>query len=398
MNIVFVIDSYNDANGGTIATKRLVDELRNRGHKVTIVTAIHEDPADPDFYQVPGFVLPGTEASLENMKFLFGRNDKKVYQKAMKDADIVQVQFPFLMAKGAVKAAKRMGKPVVGAFHVQPQNIMAAMGKTSKRIEWTIWFFFKYFLFRRVNTITCPSQFAADLLESEGINADMFPISNGIPVEYMPGEYERPEWFGDNLVLLNVGRHAYEKRQLLLMEGVRRSKYAANIKLILAGRGERTGEMKEKAKELPLEPFIGYISFEDKLRFMNTADLFLHGSIVELESLSCLEAIGCGLPCLVSDSDYSAAPQFALDDRFLFTSDDPDHLAERLDYWYEHRAELRSADMKKKVLDEATQYRFDKAVDDYETFIRNVVAPPAVKRIPGVAPRKATTLKKAKRS
>ena len=398
MKIVFVIDSYNDANGGTIATKRLVDELRNRGHKVTIVTAIHEDPADPDFYQVPGFVLPGTEASLENMKFLFGRNDKKVYQKAMKDADIVQVQFPFLMAKGAVKAAKRMGKPVVGAFHVQPQNIMAAMGKTSKRIEWTIWFFFKYFLFRRVNTITCPSQFAADLLESEGINADMFPISNGIPVEYMPGEYERPEWFGDNLVLLNVGRHAYEKRQLLLMEGVRRSKYAANIKLILAGRGERTGEMKEKAKELPLEPFIGYISFEDKLRFMNTADLFLHGSIVELESLSCLEAIGCGLPCLVSDSDYSAAPQFALDDRFLFTSDDPDHLAERLDYWYEHRAELRSADMKKKVLDEATQYRFDKAVDDYETFIRNVVAPPAVKRIPGVAPRKATTLKKAKRS
>ncbi len=398
MKIVFVIDSYNDANGGTIATKRLVDELRNRGHKVAIVTAIHEDPADPDFYQVPGFVLPGTEASLENMKFLFGRNDKKVYQKAMKDADIVQVQFPFLMAKGAVKAAKRMGKPVVGAFHVQPQNIMAAMGKTSKRIEWTIWFFFKYFLFRRVNTITCPSQFAADLLESEGINADMFPISNGIPVEYMPGEYERPEWFGDNLVLLNVGRHAYEKRQLLLMEGVRRSKYAANIKLILAGRGERTGEMKEKAKELPLEPFIGYISFEDKLRFMNTADLFLHGSIVELESLSCLEAIGCGLPCLVSDSDYSAAPQFALDDRFLFTSDDPDHLAERLDYWYEHRAELRSADMKKKVLDEATQYRFDKAVDDYETFIRNVVAPPAVKRIPGVAPRKATTLKKAKRS
>ena len=398
MKIVFVIDSYNDANGGTIATKRLVDELRNRGHKVAIVTAIHEDPADPDFYQVPGFVLPGTEASLENMKFLFGRNDKKVYQKAMKDADIVQVQFPFLMAKGAVKAAKRMGKPVVGAFHVQPQNIMAAMGKTSKRIEWTIWFFFKYFLFRRVNTITCPSQFAADLLESEGINADMFPISNRIPVEYMPGEYERPEWFGDNLVLLNVGRHAYEKRQLLLMEGVRRSKYAANIKLILAGRGERTGEMKEKAKELPLEPFIGYISFEDKLRFMNTADLFLHGSIVELESLSCLEAIGCGLPCLVSDSDYSAAPQFALDDRFLFTSDDPDHLAERLDYWYEHRAELRSADMKKKVLDEATQYRFDKAVDDYETFIRNVVAPPAVKRIPGVAPRKATTLKKAKRS
>ncbi|MFH1295799.1 MAG: glycosyltransferase [Bacteroidota bacterium] len=217
-------------------------------------------------------------------------------------------------------------------------------------------------------------------------------------MEYTPGEYERPEWFGDKLVLLNIGRHAYEKRQLLLMEGVKRSKYAANIQLILAGRGERTDELKAKGKELPVEPIIEYISFEDKLRYLNTADLFVHGSIVELESLSCLEAIGCGLPCLVSDSDYSAAPQFALDDRFLFTSDDPDHLAGRLDYWYEHRDELRSADMKKKVLDEAAQYRFDKAVDDYETFIRNVVTPPAVKRIPAISVRKAVSIKKASRS
>ena len=398
MNIAFVIDSYNDANGGTIATKRLVDELRKRGHKATIITAIHEDPSDPDFYQVPGFVLPGTEASLENMKFLFGRNDQKVYEKAMKDADIVQIQFPFLMARGAVKAAKRLGKPVVGAFHVQPQNIMAAMGKTSKLLEWTLWLFFKFFLFKRVDTITCPSQFAANLLESEGINAIMFPISNGIPVEYTPGSYERPDWFGDKLVLLNIGRHAYEKRQMLLMEGVRRSKYAGNIQLILAGRGERTEELKEKGKELPVEPFIEYISFEDKLRYLNTADLFVHGSIVELESLSCLEAIGCGLPCLVSDSDYSAAPQFALDDRFLFTSDDPDHLADKLDYWYEHRDELRSAALKEKVLDEAAQYRFDKAVDDYETFIRNVVTPPAVKRIPSVSVRKPGSFRKANRS
>ncbi len=398
MNIAFVIDSYNDANGGTIATKRLVDELRKRGHKATIITAIHEDPSDPDFYQVPGFVLPGTEASLENMKFLFGRNDQKVYEKAMKDADIVQIQFPFLMARGAVKAAKRLGKPVVGAFHVQPQNIMAAMGKTSKLLEWTLWLFFKFFLFKRVDTITCPSQFAANLLESEGINAIMFPISNGIPVEYTPGSYERPDWFGDKLVLLNIGRHAYEKRQMLLMEGVRRSKYADNIQLILAGRGERTEELKVKGKELPVEPFIEYISFEDKLRYLNTADLFVHGSIVELESLSCLEAIGCGLPCLVSDSNYSAAPQFALDDRFLFTSDDPDHLADKLDYWYEHRDELRSAALKEKVLQEAAAYRFDKAVDNYETFIRNVVTPPAVKRIPSVSVRKPGSVRKANRS
>jgi len=374
MNIVIIIDSFNDANGGTIATKRLVKELRKRGNKVSIVSAIHEDPSDRDFYQVKGFVLPGTEASLENMEFLFGRTDKKVYRDAMKDADFIQVQFPFVMARGAVKMAKKLHKPIVGAFHVQPQNIMAAMGKTSKTLESIFWFSFKYLLFNRVRFITCPSKFAANLLKSKGIKAKMYPISNGIPVEYVPGRYERPNWFGDKLVLLNIGRHAFEKRQLLLIEGVKRSKYAANIKLILAGRGERTEEMKAKAKELPVEPFIEYISYEEKLQFLNTADLFVHSSIVELESLSCLEAIGCGLPCMVSDSKYSAASQFALDERFLFHSDDPDNLSRKIDYWYENRDELRSLALKEKVLLKAEEYRFERAVNEYESFVKEIIA------------------------
>jgi len=375
MIIVFAIDSYNDANGGTIATKRLVDELKKRGHTVRIISAIHENPEDPDFYKIPGFVLPGAEDSQENMKFLFGKKDIKTFKKAMQGADIVQVQFPFIMAKSAVRVAKQLNIPVVGAFHVQPQNIMAAMGKTSKAFERFLWFTFKYFLFNRVDTIISPSKFASELLISEGIKGNHNYISNGIPVEYVPGDYKRPEWFGDYMVLVNVGRHADEKRQALLIEGVKRSKYKNNIKLILAGRGERTEKLKELGKELPVEPYIGYISFEEKLQFLNTADMYVHGSIVELESLSTSEAIGCGLPCLISDSKYSAASQFALNDKFLFKSDDADDLAKKLDYWYEHLDELRSDGMKQQVLADAEYYRFDRSVNEYEAFINEIVNP-----------------------
>ncbi len=372
MKIVIVIDAFNEGNGAGVATKRLVHELRQRGHKISIVGAVHEDPSDPDFYQVRGFVLPGTEASQENMKFLFGRNDMNVFEMAMKNADIVQIQFPFLMAKGAVKTANKLGIPVAGTFHVQPQNIIAAMGKNSKLLERLIWFLFKYFLFNRVKAVVCPSPFAANLLRSKGVKAKLTSISNGIPIEYVPGDYERPAWFGDKFVLLNIGRHANEKRQQLLIEGVKRSKYAANIQLILAGRGERTEELNTKGKDLPVVPFTEYISFEDKLKFLNTADLFVLPSIIELESLSCLEAIGCGLPCLISDSRYSAASMFALDERFVFKSDDAAQLASKIDYWYENRDELRSNAMKEKVLSQAKAYRFDKAVDDYEVFIKEM--------------------------
>ncbi len=380
MTIVIAIDSYNEANGGTIATMRLVEELRKRGHEVRIIAAIHKNPSDPHFYEIPGFVLPGAEGAQENMVFLFGKNDKKTFRKAIRGADIVQVQFPFLMAKGVVKVAREMNVPVIGVFHVQPQNIMVALGKTNKWLEKLIWFLFKYFLFNRVETIISPSKFASDLLISQGIKANHKYISNGIPVEYRPGHYERPDWFGDRMVLISVGRHAGEKRQKLLIEGVKRSKYKENIQLILAGKGEDTEELKSLGKSLPIKPYIEYISDEDKLRFLNTADMYVHGSIVELESLSTSEAIGCGLPCLISNSEHSAASQFALDSRFIFESDDAVDLAKRIDYWYEHLDELKSPEMKEKVLAMAERYRFDRAVDEYEEVFAEIIGPEKVRK------------------
>jgi glycosyltransferase involved in cell wall biosynthesis len=374
MNIVVAIDTYNDANGCTIATKRLVKELRERGHKVRILGALHEDPSDPDFFKIRGFVMPGAEEAQKNMEFLMGRNDYKIFEKAMEDADVVLVQFPFPMARGAIKTANRLGIPVIGSLHMQPQNMMAAIGKSGKMMERLIWFVFKFLLFNRVKVVHCPSTFAAELLSAQGVNAHLRPISNGIPTEYVPGEYERPQWFGDKMVLLNIGRHADEKRQSVLIEAVKRSKYKDNIQLILAGKGEMTEELKTKGKDLPVEPFIEYISQEDKLKYLNTADLYVHASYVDLESLSCLEAIGCGLPCLITDSKYSAASQFALDDRFIFKSEDAEQLALKIDYWYENRNDLKSAAMKEKVLKEAENYRFVKSVNEYEILLRETVA------------------------
>jgi glycosyltransferase involved in cell wall biosynthesis len=117
-------------------------------------------------------------------------------------------------------------------------------------------------------------------------------------------------------------------------------------------------------------PLIDYVSQEDKLTYLRTADMYLHASVVELESLSCLEAIGCGLPCLISNAPDSAAPMFALDQRFLFQKDAPDHLAAQLDYWYENREELRV--MKSQVLTMAEKYRFKRCIDEMESFYRDV--------------------------
>ena len=223
---------------------------------------------------------------------------------------------------------------------------------------------FNFLLFNRVPIIHCPSQFAADLLRKSGCRSTLRVISNGIPPEYVATAQARPDWFGDKMVLVSVGRHAPEKRQELMIESLKRSKYAHNIQLLVCEKGENTEALKAMGASLPVKPFIQYVDQEEKLTYLNTADLFIQASIVELESLSSLEAIGCGLPCLSSDSRHSAASQFALDERFLFKADHADNLAEKIDYWYENRDLLRS--LRGNVLAMAENYRFEKCLDKME--------------------------------
>jgi 1,2-diacylglycerol 3-alpha-glucosyltransferase len=347
MKVAIVVDTFNKANGGTVATMRLVEGLKKRGHEFTIVAT--KSVEEERFYRVKGkYFVPGTKESQDKMDFLFGIPQKDVLRKAFADVDLVQIQFPFYLGYGAAKMAKKMNKKVMGAFHVQPQNILAAAGKENKFIEGIIHKVFNFLLFNRVSLIQCPSQFAADMLWNNGCDSALRVVSNGIPEQYVAGRCERPDFYGNNLVLLNVGRHALEKRQSLLMEGVKRSKYADKITLMLR-----------------------YVTNEEKLQYLNTADLYVHGSIVELESLSCLEAIGCGLPCLIGDSPYSAAPQFALDDRFKFRKDDADDLASKIDYWYEHKDELRAS--RAKALEMAEQYRFERCLDLMEDIYAELV-------------------------
>ena len=369
MKIVIVIDTYGQANGGTITTVRLVEELKARGHQISIVTTgKHEEDG---FYEVPGFAPPGVKESVENMEFLFGRGKKEVYREAFEGADLVQVQFPFIMARKAVKVAKKMGIPVIGACHVQPQNIIAAMGKESALLEKILFFLFNFCLFKQVDAVHCPTVFAAEMLRDHGSEAHLRVISNGIPRDYVPQVSSRPELFGERFVLMNVGRHAMEKRQELLIEGVLRSKYKDHIQLVLCGRGEDSEKLKKRGEALPVKPFIDYVSHEDKLTYLNTADLYLHASVVEVESLSCLEAVGCGLPCLIGNSPNSAASQFAQDDRFIFEMDNADDLAAQIDYWYENRDKLPG--IKKTILRTAKMYRLNRCIDLIEAFYNDVV-------------------------
>jgi len=375
MKIVIVIDSWNKGNGGVVVSHTLVKELQSRGHEISLVTTAGETASKfiGKVTEVAGMYLPGIKESLKSMGFKFGvgMGQNRKYRKAYKGADLVHVVFPFFMARNAVKVAKRMKIPVMGAAHIQSQNLTGAMGKDNHTLDWLFNTWFNFQLFNRVPAIHCPSQHAADLLKSKKCTSHLRVVSNGIPREFVPMENpKRPEFFGDKFVILNIGRHAMEKRQESIIDAVLQSKYKEHILLLICGKGEDTKKLIQRGKELPLEPLIKFISEEEKHLFYNTADLYVHASGVELESRTCLEAVGCGTPCLIEDAPLSASSQFALDDRFLFTTKGKEEMTEKIDYWYEHRAELSG--LKGAVLESAEKYRIDKSIDSMEALYNDV--------------------------
>ena len=67
----------------------------------------------------------------------------------------------------------------------------------------------------------------------------------------------------------------------------------------------------------------------------------VHPSIADIEGVSVLEGMACGLVPVIAGSRLSAAGNFALTGNSLFPSGDSETLALRIDWWIEHPEDRR---------------------------------------------------------
>ena len=101
------------------------------------------------------------------------------------------------------------------------------------------------------------------------------------------------------------------------------------------------------------------------------SDLYVHASEVEIEAISCLEAIACGLVPIISNSPVSATKQFAIDDKSLFKNGDSDDLAAKIDYWIEHEEEKKQ--YSEKYVEYAQNYNIKACVVEFEKMLQSAI-------------------------
>ncbi len=369
MKIVYVVDQFDNLNNGTsVSAARYVSGLRERGHEVRVVST---GRAEPYKYVVR------SKKSLLNPIFkshgmVFGVPDKAVIKKAFEGADAVHLHLPFKLCMKARKIADEMSIPYIAAFHCQPENISFNVGIKGRWLPYILYSWFRRRFYRYIRDIHCPSGFIANQLKKHRYAARMHVISNGIGDAFCPINTEKPAEWKDKFVILMAGRLAPEKRQDIVIKAALESKYADKIQLVFLGKGPLKSRYERMGKKLKNRPVFQYVKQYEIAKIYNQCDLYVHAAEAEIESIVCMEAIATGLVPVISDSDRSAAKQFAIDERSLFSNNNAADLAEKIDYWIENPKE--KARMSKRYLAKAGEYSIDKSIDKIESVYRDVIA------------------------
>lgn len=348
MKILFVVNNYYaTGNGLSASARRTVGCLQEAGEEVRVLSGRNHNAETPQpDYILEDFHVPFFDSLVQSHGYLFADVDSKVIEEAVKWADVIHLEEPFVIQWATARYARKYGKPLTGTYHLHPENLFCSINlggwKFLNNNTLRTW---RDLIFNYCSDIQCPTQNVKERLEEFGFKARLHLISNGI----VPDPCIREEDDDPNrpFLVVAIGRLAIEKDQPTLIEAMRYSSFADRIQLYFAGRGPEKEHFKAMADKLFEEGVLRYKPIfhyhdRDGLRALAArADLYIHCATVEVEGLSALEALQQGVVPIIATGKLTATSQFALDDRSLFPTKDAEALAGQIDYWLSHPEERR---------------------------------------------------------
>ncbi len=360
MNVLIVCNNaYMRGNGICTAVTSLLSRLKNAGIEARLLACKNPetDGPQPD-YPLKHFKFPLFEPIIYANGFRYAKADRKIIRKAVDWADIIHLSEGFPLEAITARIAKKANKPCVGTYHLFSNNITTNLGMRkaillNKAITW----YFRKSVYDHCKYIHCPSKTVADHLTESGFKAQMRIISNGIDI-IEENNLSKPST--NPIGIICIGRLANEKSQSTLLDAMRYSRYSNNIQLHFAGKGPRKKSYEKSAEKLLKDgilryrPTFGFYNYTELRQLIKKAYLFVHCAWVEVEGLSCVEALMEGVVPIIAKSKLTASTQFALDSRSIFNAFDSKMLAEKIDWWIEH-PEQREA-MGKMYAESVKQY------------------------------------------
>ncbi|TDE13136.1 glycosyltransferase family 4 protein [Dyadobacter psychrotolerans] len=160
---------------------------------------------------------------------------------------------------------------------------------------------------RKKDAVGC-SKFVAKQV-NDRYGADLKVIYNGIPKEsYQPATTEEKLKLREELALpipstifLFVGLLIYRKDPVTVIKAFIESQSKSNSTMIIIGDGPLMQECKTAAKDSKNIIFLG--NRPETLNYLRASDFYIASSFSEGLPTSVMEAMGCGIPVILSDID-----------------------------------------------------------------------------------------------
>ena len=214
----------------------------------------------------------------------------------------------------------------VGGFVARLANKNSIHYKTTKMIYTAHGFHFfkgnnpvKNFIFRTIEKYAAKyTDILITINKEDYENALKFKLKENGKVEYVPGvgidtdvikktKYDRNKFLDDTRIdnngttlLLSVGEINRNKNQEVVIKAL--AKLPETYHYILCGIGENKENLEKIAKEKNVFDRVHFLGFRnDIFSIMKCCDIFVFPSKREGLPVSVMEAMACGLPCIVSD-------------------------------------------------------------------------------------------------
>lgn len=354
MKILFVINNfYTKGNGLAGSARRTVKKLREAGAEVKILSAPNPDPDGPQpEFRLKDFTIPFFDPLVKKQGYSFSNVDKAVITEAVEWADVIHLEEPFNLQIETAHIAEKHGKPLTATYHLHPENLYASAGLDKSRYfvdaTMAVW---REAVFNKCQIIQCPTENVRERLTKWKFKPELRVISNGLVVEDLikKDETVKPLRYSDaKYVVITIGRLSTEKDIKTLIDSLKYSKFNNDIQLVIAGRGPKERALKGRAYKMYLDnkikypPMFGFFTLEELQRIAVSADLYVHCAYIEVEGLSCMEAIQTGLVPVIAEGKLTATSQFALDRKSIYKAQSPRDLAVKMDYWLEHEEERKA--------------------------------------------------------
>ena len=154
-------------------------------------------------------------------------------------------------------------------------------------------------VYRWCTAVHYPTEFIREVFETATHPTPAHVISNGVNDMFRLPD-SRPE--NGKFTVVCSGRYSREKAQQQLLRAAALCRHRDDIRLILAGDGPRRKHYLRLAKQYGPDCQFAFFPRQELLHILQTADLYVHTAIIEIEAIACTEAICCGLVPVICNS------------------------------------------------------------------------------------------------